>query len=324
MRIAHWTMGNGSGMHRVAESMVQGEKALGMDAVLINLDHGAEYAQADDADIHVSHTHLPNIYDRVQKGQKVVWVGHGVPEHVFQSAVESGLKGGYGHGDAWMLMQYWLQHSDAVVTFWPRHAEFYRSMSDKRSIVDCIPLGVDLDFWKPGQSNGKFRGNPSVFTAENSHYIKWPLDLFIAWGYLSPKVPEATLHAIYLPKDQHRWFFPLINRNGVSYSGYISAQTFDHPGMLNAFRSVDYYVGLVKYGDFNRVCLEAKASGCKVISYKGNPYADFWIDEGDQRVIAEQLEAVITGKVEPRVPEVPSPLAAMSSEMIKIYERVLA
>jgi len=324
MKVVHWSIKNGSGMHRVAESMVQGEQLLGIDSILVDPQAPDTFAVADDADIHVSHTHLPGVYEKVQKGQKVVWIGHGTPEHVFQTAVEEGLNKGYGHGDTWMLMQFWLQHSDAIVTFWSRHADFYRSICDKRTEVHVVPLGVDKEFWKPVASRGKFSGNPSLFTAENCHYIKWPLDLFVAWGYLSPEIPDAVLHASYLPKDQHRWFFPLINRNGASFASHVSSTVFDADGLRNAFCSVDYYIGLVRYGDHNKICFEAKASGCKVISYTGNPYADFWVREGDQRGLAKQLEEILRGEVEPReAMEVPS-LDQMCDEMVKIYEEVLS
>lgn len=323
MRVAHWSIGNGSGMHRVAESMAKGEREYGIDSVLVNLDHPETFAASEDVDIHVTHTHLPKYHELRKKGKKIVWVGHGTPENVFMSSVENGLNKGYGFGDPWMLMMFWLQHADAAVTFWPRHAEFFRSMSDRHTTVDVIPFGVEKDFWKPGHSNGKFVGKPSILTAENCHYIKWPLDLFIAWGYISPECPEATLHSIYLPKDQHRWFFPLVNRNGCSFSSYISGAVFSHDTLLNAFRSVDYYCGLVRYGDFNRVGLEARASGCKVISYAGNPYANYWIHEGDQRQMAEELIAIIEGKAVEREPEEVPDVRDMVAQMATIYERIL-
>lgn len=324
MKVAHWTAYNKSGMNRVAESISEAERKLGIDSLLVDLSNGAAYAQTIDADIHVAHTHFPDsMRSRLSKPLKLVWVGHGTPEHVFQSSVEEGHSGKYGAGDGWMLIQYWLQYADALVTFWPRHQAIWQSLVDKGRKVHCIPLGVDKDFWRPIPSLGKYAGTPSLFSCENAHYIKWPLDLFIMWPWVYPELPGACLHVAYLPTDVHRWFFPLVNRNGASYASHITARIFSHEELRNIFNSVDYYIGLVKYGDFNRLCLEAKSCGCKTISYAGNEYADFWLPEGDQRVGAHLLKGILKGEIAPReTPGVPS-IEETAKGMISIYEEVL-
>jgi hypothetical protein len=137
-----------------------------------------------------------------------------------------------------------------------------------------------------------------------------------------PELHEARLHVVYLPTDQHRWFFPLVNRNGSSFSSYISGTVFSDANLKNAFASTDYYIGLVRYGDHNHICLQAKACGAKVISYTGNQYADYWIPEGDQRVITSRLIEILTGKREPmQTKDVPS-LDEMVKSMVKVYEDV--
>ena len=326
MKVAHWTIKNNSGMHRVAESFAETERKLGIETVVCNPQSADDYEKSLDADIQVSHTHFPDgLRKKVKKPLKIVWVGHGTPEHVFSTAVEAGLNGGYGHSDGFMLCQNWLRTADAIVTFWPRHQAIWKSLCDKNTIVDCIPLGVDKSFWKPTPSNGKYAGTPSLFTAENSHYIKWPLDLFIAWPWVYPHLDtEAKLHCAYMPQDQHRWFFPLANRNGCSYAAHLSHTAFDRPNLRNAFNSVDFYIGLVRYGDFNRICLEANACGCKTISYAGNPYSDFWVNEGDQRIIAQQLIDIIKGTVTPRKKDTVPDIEETSKGMIAIYQRVLS
>ncbi len=244
--------------------------------------------------------------------------------HVFQGSVETGTNKGYGHGDGWMLVQHWLRTADAIVTFWPRHQAIWQSLCDKHTVVNCVPLGIDKSFWKPTPSRGKYSGEPSLFTGENCHYIKWPLDLFILWPWVYPHVaPNPCLHALYLPTDQHRWFFPLVNRNGASYGSHISALTFGSDDLRNTFNSVDFFIGLVRYGDFNRLSLEANSCGTKTISYRGNPYSDYWLTEGDQREMAKDLIEILNGKVEPRkktpVPDISEPAAGM----LKIYECIL-
>jgi len=310
-------------MYNVAGSISAAEQAIGLDSHLVDIQGSVEWDEWADADVHVAHTHFPNeMRARLTRPLKLVFPCHGTPEHIFYSAVES-IKTGYGHGDGWMLFQYWMQNADARVTFWPRHQAIMETMVDKGTKVHLVPLGINRKFWAEGQSAGKWAGNPSVLSAENCHQIKWPLDLLLMWPWVYKEIPSASLHVNYLPNDKHRWFFPLVNRNGASFGAHISSFTFPHVELRNVFKSVDYQFSHVRYGDFNRLCLEASASGCRVISYPGNPYADFWVTEGDQRQTAADLIAVLKGQVGPRkdkqeVPDISETALAMRN----IYEGI--
>ena len=320
MRVCHWSISNGSGMNNVATSFVEGEKKLGIDSVFCNPAWRLRENWIYDADINVVHTDLPEQVRR--KGKAVVWVSHGTPEHVFQTAVEQS-QGGYGHADAWMLAQQWMRLADAVVTFWPRHQWIWKSLCDKRTRVVTVPLGVDKEYWKPLESRGKFLGSPSVLTAENCHQIKWPLDLFFLWHLVWEEFIEARLHAVYVPYDMHRLFFPLVNRNGAGYASYIRGGAIPQEDLRNAFVSTDFYCGLVRYWDFNRVSHEANACGAKTISYEGNPYSSYWIKEGDQRQMAKELIAIFKGEVEERVKEeVPTIDEQCKVMKEEVYERL--
>ena len=309
-------------MHRVAASLVDAERQLGLDSILCQPFDAATFAVAQDADIHVCHTHVPLEFQ--YGGKPLVWVSHGTPETVFMSAVNDGSHGSYGHSDAWMIAQYRLKTAAAIVTFWERHAALWQSMCDRHTKVHCLPLGLDLDFWKPFPSRGKYAGAPSLFTAENPHIIKWPLDLFLALPFVvsHPQLHNLTLHCSYMVRDQHRWFFPLVNANGVSFHSHLTPNVYGNEDLRNVFNSIDFYIGLVRYGDFNRICLEAKACGTKVISYEGNPYADFWITEGDQRRIAAQLIDILTGKTPPRETKPVVSIAETAKGMLEIYKGI--
>lgn len=319
MRVAHWSLKNGSGMGRTGAAMAEAETRAGLDSVLVDCTNEAEWPIGANADVHVVHTHVPD--DILHSGKPMVWVAHGTPEVMFHSGYEQGnVNGKYGHGDAWMMAQFWLQHCDATVTFWPRHHAIWQSLADKHTAVHCLPMGIDTAYWTPQPTRGQFAGAPAILTAENCYEIKWPLDLFVAWPWVVKDHHHARLHALYVPKDQHRWWFPLVNRNGASFNAFIGPHVFDPPELRNAFCSTAFYVNLVRYGDFNRIGLEAKATGAKVISYEGNPFADYWIHEGDQRRMAEELSAILAGTVTARetlpVPDVSETVAAMKA----IYE----
>ena len=329
MKIIHHTLRNGSGLNKVATNMAIAEKLMGIDSSLsytnepnieINPDDPGmmrvvPVSKAKEADIHVIHSHLPD----GAKG-KTIFIAHGTPEHCFTTAVEQNKISGYAAGDPWMLSLYRINNCDATVTFWPRHAYIWQSMNPKAD-VRVVPLGIDTEFWKPTPSQGKWVGDPSLLTCENSHQIKWPLDLILAFPLLM-KETNAVLHTHYLPMDQHRHWFPLLQANGTSYKSFASGAYFEAPSLLNAFCSVDYYLNLVRYGDFNNISLESKASGCKVISYKGNPYADFHISEGSQIDMARELIDIIKGNTQPKATEPIANCEAMAKEMIKIYQEI--
>jgi glycosyltransferase involved in cell wall biosynthesis len=329
MKIVHWTLQNGSGLNSVSFNMSIAERKLGLDSfvcftaptspgeVAPNTEgiHILTADQAKEADIHVTHSHLPEGI----KG-KTVFVPHGTPEHCFANAAEQFTYHGYVGGDAFMLSLYRLNRTDVTVTFWYRHQYIWKSLAPKAD-VRVVPMGVDKAFWSEDiPSRGKWTGNPSLFTCENMHTIKWPLDIVLAYPILMEALPEVVLHMHYIPLGSHRFWYPLLSANGTLYRSYTSGSYFTKDELRNAFKSVDYYLSPVRYGDFNSICLEAKAAGCKVISYKNNEYADFWIDEGDQREIAIQMLKILTGEILPREVTPVASIDDMAVEMVKIYE----
>lgn len=319
MKIVHWTLKNGSGLHRMAEDLAACEKSQGLDSLCLDGDNPNEILSGVDADIHVIHGHLPDAVD-IPSATKV-FVAHGTPENGFISSIHDSA-GGHGASDAFMAALYRLKTSDAVVTFWPRHQAILQSMMDKGRAVDCIPVGIDKAKWQRRESRGKWSGTPSLLTAENCHQIKWPLDLFISMPWVMEQFRAMRLHCLYVPLDQQRWWAALTFTNGTAYRSFMSSSTLAPEELRNAFCSVDYYIGLVRYGDFNRICLEAKAAGCPVISYRGNDYADYWVDEGDQRTIAAQILMILKGQVPRReAPEVPD-ISETARAMARIYERL--
>ncbi len=312
-------------MYHVAETLHQAERKLGLDTHLIDIDHITEsqWEQYADADIHVPHTNFPLGIRKLVKTPKIVFLSHGTPEHIFNMAIQEG-KQGYGHGDHLMIWMHGMQTADAICTFWPRHQWIMKQLCDKHTEVHLLPLGIDKEFWAKGTTKGKYMGKPSVLSCENGHIIKWPLDLFTMWPLIYEQLPEACLHVNYVPQDQHRWWFPLVNRNGASYGAHLSALKYVQSELRHVLASVDYYCNLVKYGDFNRIGLEASTAGAKIISYQGNPYADFWIHEGDQRFQADELLGILRGETQPRADkETIHTHIEMAEAMVKIYEKVL-
>lgn len=320
--VRHFSLQNGSGLHRVAESLVKAETALGLDSALCVSTDAATWTGAEGADVFVIHSHLPPTIKR-RKDSRIVWVGHGTPDHCYQSSVEEAERGAYGHSNSAMLTQHWLKVADARVTFWDRHKWIYDQMLTKGARkTDLVPMGVDLAFWKEGASAGKYSGEPSLFYAENPHYIKWAYDLLTALPTIQETHRGLMLHAIYQVRDHHEVQMPWFHALGASFYTLYAAATFDKAGLRNAFQSTDYTVGLVRYGDLNHLSLEANAAGAKTISYKGNPHAMWWVDEGDQRVLAAQISAILAGEVEPRQQTPVPDVSETAQAFVNIYNAI--
>jgi hypothetical protein len=303
--------------------MAAGDRTRGHDSHMADPANASTWKHAMQADVHVCHTHVPEIIQRNDKKAKIVFVAHGTPEHVMEMSVQQATAPGYGAADGWMLLRNWLRIADAVVTYWPRHASIYQSMAQKGRIIDCVPMGVDTEFWKQGVDNGKYAGTPSLWTSENPHFFKWPLDLLNAWPHVLEDVPDAKLHVHYLVSQLHRFLIDLANSNGAAYGAYLSAATYSHDNLRNMWKSFDYFIGLVRYGDFNCLALQANAAGIKTISYAGNPYSDFWVREGDQRELAKQLIPILKGEVEPRAKDKVPDISDTAKAMETIYQRIV-
>lgn len=328
MIIRHWSAKNTSGMHHVAQACAEAETRLGHTASVVDVANTTEWEAAATADIHVCHTHFPDkmravVRNRTGHDARVVFTPHGTPEHIMANATSAVEHPGYGPADGWMMLRHWLKVADAVVTFWPRHQAIYQSMVHRNVPIDCVPMGVDLAFWQGGKDMGHYAGSPAVWTSENQHQIKWALDLLIAWPWVTAKVPQARLHAHYIPNGMHRFFIDLANTNGAGFHSYLSGGVFGHAQLKDMWKSFDFFLSPVRYGDHNNLMMQARAVGLPIISYAGNPYATHWIAEGDQRTMAEELVAIFEGQRVARDP-LPAPdLSDMATAMIAVYERVM-
>lgn len=317
-------------MHHVAASMARAELAQGVEARLVDPFDPAQqgWDLTLDADIHVSHTNIPErigahvFQQSCTKPYRWVFPIHGTPEHVFESSIQDASTNGYNTGVSYAQHQWGMQNADAIMTFVPRHQWLYQIGTDKHTIVDLIPMGIDTHFWTGGASPGKYAGLPSFFSCENQHAFKWGIYLMRMWSRVREGLPSAVLHVANLPTNIQRFADMLVARYGAR--GVVAGSwRYDHPQLRDIMRSMDFYVSPVRYGDVNRACLEASAAGLRVISYPGNDYADYWMHEGDDRLTARDLIEIGKGEIAPRS-KTPVPTEAdMARAAINVYERVL-
>lgn len=332
MKTVHWSMLNGSGMHRVAASMARAELAIGVESRCLDpFDKEQKYWDwALDADVHIGHTHIPDQFNgksfRKQCTKPFRWVFpvHGTPELVFESSVKDAENNGYNTGTSFAHHQISMQNADAIVTFWSRHQALYQLATDKHTIVDLIPMGIDLPFWSGGVSQGKYAGTPSFLSCENQYPFKWSVEIIRLWPWVRAELDQAYLHATNLPGTLQRFVDVMAARYGSLYGGIFGSWNYDPANLRNILKQVDFYISPVRYGDHNRMSLEAGAAGAKVISFEGNEYADFWMREGDHRRIAKDIIAIGKGDVQPRADKLPVPTERQMAEaMVNVYERIL-
>lgn len=311
---------NESGLANMASEMAEAERTLGIDAKTCNTQDKSTWASGMDSDIHVVHSHIPDEI-AFDDSKKIVCVQHGSPEHTFEISVNQGLAGAYGPGDSLAVTYFLIKRANVIVTMWERQAYIWSSMT--KVPVYVVPMGIDKQFWTKVAKKNLLTGSPSVLTAENFHACKWPIDIIFTWNKVAKELHDARLHAINIPYDQHKWWFPLAYMTGTVYSSYMSAFRCPKETLRDFFCDADYYYSPVEYGDHNRVSLEAASCGCKVISYKGNEWADYWISEGDQRIQVQELLSILKDEVEPRQKQPVPDILDTARSMIYVYEETL-
>lgn len=334
MKIAHWVMLNGSGMHHMAEAMAEGERRLGHESHLIDVGRPGDWTSglALEADVHVNHTRFPieqskRITAHTGKAPKVVFVSHGIPEHVIELAAQHHVPERFhaSSDDVWAMFRHCLRSSDAIVVFTPRYQALFQTMVSPLQPIDLIPMGVDRAFWAAGVApTDQLKGEPVVWTCENQHRIKWALDLFLAWPFVLRERHLAHLHAHFIPLDMHRILVDLANTNGAAMGATISSCRFSHQQLRDIWQTCDFNMATTRYGDNTLLTMQAEAAGLPTISYPGNEYASFWIAEGDQRTMAEELIKIFDGETPMRAKREVPDLADTARAMETVYARVLS
>jgi hypothetical protein len=334
MKIRHWSIMNQSGLHHLASAVAEGERRLGHDALVVDAADPSLWRSPlhMDADIHAIHSRcapadLAYIRDVLDREPRVVFYSHGIPEDTIGQAINQVLLVERPDvEDYWSLTRYWLARADAFVVFNYRQQALFQSMTSKGRVVDCVPFGVDTAFWSDGPKNAPhLRGAPAVWTGENQLRVKWALDALLLWPFVTERVPDAHLHAHYIPFELHRWFVDIANTNGAAYFATITPKYFPHAMLRELWAGCDFMLGTTRYGDPTCLSQQAEAAGLPVISYPGNQHASWWLQEGDQRVMADQLVGIFQGHIPPRPDKVPVPtLEDMARHTPAVYNRVVS
>jgi glycosyltransferase involved in cell wall biosynthesis len=238
-------------------------------------------------------------------------------------SVKDAEKNDYNSGTSFEQHIWGMQTADAVWAFVPRHHWLYDLSTDKATKIDLIPMGIDVEFWKGGTSQGKYMGNPSFLTSENQYPFKWCAEFVKVWQAVRADLDDAVIHCTNIPGGIMPFMKMLVLRYGAR-GVILGTWSYDHQNLRNIFKQVDFYINPVRYGDFNRIGLEAAAAGCPLITYPGNEYADYWLPEGDHRAVTQTLIKIGKGEIAPRADKLPVPTEAqMAYATINCYERLL-
>jgi len=202
------------GLYETTREIVCGLRKQGVDSRLIDIpsankvykdgyphdaDRGAPLARmawATKADIIVNHSG----YDKTpieKTDQPIVHIVHGRPRSSFISERKGGTP---------IYSYHYQKNKDprfkAVVTFWPEHIPYIKVMFPDKPI-HCVPAGVDLDFWCPGESDYDFHGNTGEFNIVLTDAWRDDIDPYLPLNaaalYARQKCAKIHLYAV--PKD---------------------------------------------------------------------------------------------------------------------------
>jgi FkbM family methyltransferase len=184
---------------------------------------------ADDADILVRHTAIPNYLENA--GIPMVMALHGRPE--------SSLKldeSGHTPVVEGMFNKSQDCRYKAFVTFWAEHVDFWSRIVPPEKL-HVIPAMVDLMQWRPGCKKfdlGENAGNPNILIADIWRDDVTPFEEIMAVAdWIKNKCPNARLHLAAAPMGKGAMaFFHALGREKIL--GTVCGQMRDIKGLYEA------------------------------------------------------------------------------------------
>lgn len=314
MKIAHFVYfaPKRSGLYETTRDLCAAEIALGYDAKLVDtawvdhktpsptsfrLDRGIDIATmewAEDADIHVLHSRIP---DALYGKKPAVVVLHGAPEYVFYSELFGHKQGDGGHTT---LLNYGKQpFIKKFVTFWPRHLDYWKALfGDARVVFVNAPVKMD-EYTPEGpkhvfQNNGKI--NIGFCDTWRPTFFKDPFQILVGVRRYWLANPDVRLQIFGIPSDEKR-----IKEWGGVWDRHILAMKRQgdffgdihqmHDKMADVYRSLD--VVITSSVDASRIVRESLSCGTPVIAPYGNQYSGYTCDLTYPEGIAEALQEVL-------------------------------
>lgn len=294
MRIAHVVVvtPHQAGIYETARDLVAAERALGVDARIIDPVKevrgterdvplvGVEWA--NECQILVNHSGLGKglLYVNVP----VVHILHGRPYSSFLLEQAGKIP----------VYSYWTkvrreERFKAFVTFWKDFLPYFKLIFREKRL-EAVPPPVDLERWTPdGPSGYNFHGHKgeiNVVCADIWRRDKDPYHVINAFGVFVAKHPEARLHVYAAPERGGAWkvLKGALGENLGEVCGFIK-------GLDNVYRAADLLI--TPHRMATRSVRESLACGCTVVMAPGNRYTEFRADPEDLEGYAAAMSTAL-------------------------------
>ncbi len=308
--------GNGTGLNRAVEELVDAEKRIGLDSILLDPRVGLEIDAGEGVDVHVIHSNLPDGY---HGHPRKVFFAHASPEHCVTYELRAAADMPFS------ATMYWLRAAEVTVTQWPRHKRIWDLYLPAGREVELVPAGIDTRVWNPEGPKIDLPGKPSFLYSESWFEIKRPTEFMWAFCALArdKKGSAAKVHFLNVPEGQMPfWSTNLEHMNlrrwVVTFQGW-------QQDMAPVYRGANVLIQPSLCGDFSRTCLEALACGMKVLARKGSDYATYTCDWDWESVGAKLLQIVDgTAEVERTWETAQLDILPVAERMAEIYDRLPA
>lgn len=272
MKVAHAVIvsPNRCGLYETTRELVFAERALGLDARLVDPKPMKEYAHLEEdrgvpiagmdwgagADLVVSHSGHDGT-PLAETSQPIVHVAHGRPLSTFLGERDGGAPG-YSYNVRRS------QHSRyrCAVTFWPEYEPIFRTLWREKPVHVVTPP-VDASYWSPGLTSYDFGGKAAainvVMTDPWSRRDVSPFHAVHAFARFAQLVPGARLH-LYAVDGNTKGIDAMRMLLGASM-GVVQGWASD---LRSVYRAADLLI--TPHRIYTRSIREAMACGCQVVS----------------------------------------------------------
>jgi len=291
MKIAHYSVfaPNQCGLYHTTKDLVLGERAIGMDAGFIDFgEDGHKFGMgdgnleamplewADDADVLVRHSAIPNKYQNA--GIPIIAAVHGRPEssvrieqqkkHLIISAF---------HGKT-IDCRY-----KRFITFWAEYLNVWETIFEDK--MAYVPAMVDLKVFKPTSPMKKWEGSPNILIADIWRDDITPFNMIFAARHFRNYCSKAKIHIIGINKDFQTPVLHFLRgehkREGI---GFIAGQMKD---VIQYYSSADMVI--TPHIIATRVIREALACGVPVVAGSGCRFTDYTANPMDIEGFTEAI-----------------------------------
>ena len=239
-------------------------------------------------DIVVSHSGLSEAIKETCHEQSIPWIhlAHGRPNSSYRLERDEANP---------VYTSYYKMRNDplcrGLVTLWPGFEKYWELMYP--TVYQFQPF-VNLDFWKPTQTEYDFGGKaaeagyPNVVCGDIWRLDKDPFHVVNAFARFATSCPGARLHLYAVTKGPANPGRDTILR-ALDERGVLGEVRGVVPHIRDIWNAADVVITPHKIA--TRTVREALACGAQVVAGHGNPYTEYTADEEDLDAFAQAIAA---------------------------------